>query len=101
MAPKPNPYVKAVTASNPPKPAAAAAKKESKPKSAPKAGSVDASTLRSAVTALGGDEQDIKMLLDAGESDSEMEEEEAKGGKDEVSECAGIGWGIELTGHFG
>lgn len=81
MPPKPNPYVKAVTASNPPQPSPA---KKDKPAPRPK-GSVDAHTLRDAVKALGGDEDDVKLLLDAGESDSEMEEEDTKGGKTEVS----------------
>ncbi len=81
MPPKANPYVKAVAASNPPK--ASPAKKD---KPAPRQkGSVDAHSLRDAVKALGGDEDDVKLLLDAGESDSEMEEEEATGGKGEVS----------------
>lgn len=83
MPPKPNPYVKAVTASNPPKPAPA---KKDKPAPRPK-GSLDAHSLRDAVKALGGDEEDVKLLMDAGESDSEMEEEDkpVKAGKDQVS----------------
>jgi len=82
MPPKPNPYVKAVTASNPPK--ASLAKKD-KPAARPKS-SVDVHSLRDAVKALGGDEDDVKLMLEAGESDSEMEEqaEPTKGAKSEV-----------------
>ena len=98
MPPKLNPYVKAVTASNPPKPSSA---KKDKPAPRPK-GSLDAHSLRDAVKALGGDEDDVKLLLDAGESDSEMEEEETQGGKNEVSEQqkGGSARADQLGGRF-
>lgn len=76
----PNPYVKAVTGSNPPK-----VKKERPAKksvqfdatSAPKAEAKDTSSqdaLRAEILALGGDEEDLNMLRDV-DSDSEVEGE--------------------------
>lgn len=88
----PNPYIKAVTGSNGPKP-----KKEKGQKSvqfdgaaaSPKGKEKDTSQqelLKHEILALGGDEEDLKLLRDV-ESDSEVEgdaEEPKKKGKDKV-----------------
>lgn len=77
----PNPYVKAVTGSSGPKlkkdkkPAAAAAATKPKPaKKEPTATSADDDVLRAEILALGGDEEDMNMLMGV-ESESEFEED--------------------------
>lgn len=106
MAPKTNPYVKAVTASNPPK--APKPAKPTKKAPAPTAGAsaststkkagaaIDADVLRKQIAELGGDEADLKMLLDAGESDSEMEDGGDGKDKPDVSTSqARRAWGVQ------